>query len=139
MPTEMFVSAVHQDGLCFSVTAREHAITTDYPLQPGVAGAGMKPLEMLLSSLSTCAGGALVVLLRKGKFAASGLRVSARGIRQDQHPTVFTEIALEFEVRGAELRSEDMTRVLQQAEAICPVWAMLKGNVRIESTIRVAA
>jgi putative redox protein len=134
----MSVSAVHQDGLRFSVSAREHVLTTDYPLQAGVAGAGMKPLEMLLCSLSTCAGGALIVLLRKAKHAVSGLRVSARGIRQDQHPTVFTDIALEFEVSGTDLRQEDMIRTLQQAEAICPVWAMLKGNVRIESTIRVA-
>ncbi len=139
MPTEMFVSAVHQDGLRFSVTAREHTIVTDYPLQPGVTGAGMKPLEMLLSSLSTCAGGAVMVLLRKGKYAASGLRVSTRGVRQDQHPTVFTDITLDFEVSGTDLRPEDMSRVLLQAEAICPVWAMLKGNVRIASTIRIAA
>ncbi len=137
MPTEMSVSAVHQDGLRFRATAREHSLTTDYPLQAGEAGAGMRPLEMLLSSLSACAGGALVVMLRKSRLPVSGLRVSARGVRQDQHPTVFTDIALDFEVTGTELRLDDLTRALAQSEAICPVWSMLKGSVRIASTIRI--
>jgi len=69
MPTELSVRATQEEGLRFSMTAREHTVTTDYPLQPGESGAGMRSLELLLASLASCAGGSMVVLLRKLKAA----------------------------------------------------------------------
>ena len=73
MPTELSVRATHEEGLRFSMTAREHTVTTDYPLQPGEAGAGMRSLELLLASLASCAGGSMVVLLRKLKQPAQSV------------------------------------------------------------------
>ena len=98
---EYTVRAVHQEGLRFVATAGAHIVTMDYPLDAAEAGAGPRPLEMLLASLASCAGGALIALLRRGRQSFDGLEVSARGQRRTEHPTVFTEIALEFVVRGA--------------------------------------
>ncbi|MCK7469559.1 MAG: OsmC family protein [Desulfomicrobium escambiense] len=63
-------------------------------------GEGPKPMEMLLASLASCAGGSVVALLRRGGHQFEALTVTARGQRRSEHPTIFTEIALEFAFRG---------------------------------------
>jgi putative redox protein len=80
-----------------------------------------------LASLAGCAGGTLALLLSRMKRPLQGLEVNARGKRSDEHPTVFTEITLEFVFRGSGLESAAVERALAQArDQLCPVWAMLK-------------
>ncbi len=112
---EYTVEAVHQEGLRFVATAGSHSVATDYPLKPDDAGAGQRPLELLLASLASCAGGALLVLLRRGGHPVAGLTVRARGQRRSEHPTVFTEIALEFTVCG-NLGESVVAEALAQSE-----------------------
>jgi putative redox protein len=80
----------------------------------------------------------MVVLLRKLKQPAQGVDVNVRAVRRDQHPTLLTEIAMEFVVRGTGLDPDAVARALAQSEdQICPVWAMLKGGTRITSSLRI--
>jgi putative redox protein len=140
MLTELSVRATQEEGLRFSTTARDHTVITDYPLQPGEAGAGMRSLELLLASLASCAGGSMVVLLRKLQQPAQRVEVNVRSSRRDQHPTLLTDIAMEFVVYGTGLDPKVVARALTQSEEqICPVWAMLKGGTRITSSLRLVA
>ena len=62
----------------------------------------------------------------------TGLTVEARGKRRDEHPTVLTEIALEFVITGAGTDPDRVAQALKMAEEqLCPVWAMLKGGTPI--------
>lgn len=133
------VEAVHQGGMHFMTRIGARSVSMDYPLTPGEAGAGPRPLEMLLASLASCAGGTVVALLRRAGQPVDGLTVSARGVRRSEHPTVFTEIALEFVIAG-NVQPPAVAGVLQEAETrVCPVWAMLKPTTHITSSFRVTA
>lgn len=80
----------------------------------------------------------MVALLRRANQPMTGLRVTARGQRRTEHPTVFTEISLEFVVCG-QVDESAVGKAVQQSEtAICPVWAMLKPGTRITSSYRIA-
>jgi putative redox protein len=136
MPQELHVHAVHQGGMHFVARAGDHWVSLDYPLQPGRT-AGPTPLEMLLASLAACAGSTVALLLRRMDAPLTGLEVEARGIRQDEHPTVMTEIALDFTLRGAGLDPGAVARALRIAEEqLCPVWAMLKTGTAISASFR---
>jgi len=136
---ECVVQAVHRGGMRFSGVIGRHAFDMDYPLAPGEVGDGPKPMEMLLASLAACAGGSVVALLRRGGHAFEGLTVTARGRRRSEHPTVFTEIALEFAIRGS-LDSAAVERAISHAEArVCPVWAMLKSSTPIRTSVSIGA
>ena len=139
MASELTVQAVHQDGLCFSTTAGPHTVCLDYPLAPGEAGAGPTPLQMLLTSLAVCAGSTLALVLGQMRKQFTDLQVTARGQRRDEHPTVLTDIALEFSLgSGTDLDDESVERALAIAEErLCPVWAMLKGTTPITATFRI--
>ena len=133
---EYIAEAVHQDGMRFHVTAGLHSVETDYPLRAEETGSGPRPLELLLGSLASCAGGSVVALMRRAGRPLGGLKVSAKGQRRAVHPTVFTDIALEFVVCG-KTDLEAVARAVEQSESqICPVWAMLKPSTNITTAIR---
>jgi len=95
---------------------------------------------MLLSSLAVCAGSTLALLLDRMRQPFTGLAVEARGKRRDEHPTVLTEIAVEFVITGAGTDPDKVTQALKMAEEqICPVWAMLKGGTPITTSFRIVA
>jgi putative redox protein len=78
------------------------------------------------------------MLLRRADPPPIGLEVEARGIRKDEHPTVLTDIDLEFVVRGSGQDPEVVARSLRVAEEqLCPVWAMLKPGTTIRSSFRI--
>jgi putative redox protein len=123
----------------FTGVVGNHTVEMDYPLDPGAAGEGPKPMEMLLASLASCAGGSVVALLRRGGHPFEALTVTARGQRRSEHPTIFTEIALEFAFRGTIDRAA-VDRVISQAETrVCPVWTMLKSSTPIRTSVQIGA
>jgi putative redox protein len=136
MPSELSVHATYRSEMHITGQARDHVIEMDYPIRPS-GMAGPTPLELLLVSLAGCAGNAVAVLLRRSSQPVTGIEVNARGQRRDEHPTVITEIALEFVVRGPGLDEAVVARAVSQAEErVCPIWAMLRPGTPITSSLR---
>lgn len=138
MPTELSVHAVHRGNMRITKSNGTHALPMDYPLKSGEAAEGLTPLEVLLASLAGCAGNSLAILLKKNRQPFTGLEVQAKGTRREEHPTVFTEISIEFLVRGKDVDASKVQRALRESEElICPVWAMLKPGVKINSSFSI--
>lgn len=138
MPSELQIEAIHIAGMKMAATNGQHEVITDYPLQPDELAGGLKPLELLLAALAACGGSVVALLLRRMGQPLTGLEVDVRGMRRDEHPTVFTHIAMEFCVRGADLDPAAVEQAIKQAEErLAPVWAMLKESTQIDATFRV--
>ncbi|HEY5530117.1 MAG TPA: OsmC family protein [Thermoleophilia bacterium] len=138
MPSELAVHATHNQGMCLTMGAGKHSVTVDYPLQPGQETEGMRPLELLLSSLAGCVGGIMAMLLRRMEEPVSGLEVDVRGARRDEHPTVITEIDVEVLVRGSGVDPTAVSKALEQCEErVAPVWAMLKAGTPMRASFRI--
>jgi putative redox protein len=94
---------------------------------------GYTSLELLLLSLSSCVGSAVLTFLRKMKKNITGCEINAQGIRRAEHPTCFKNIVLTIYLKSSDTSDDDLEKVINLAEdKYCPVWAMLKGNVEIE-------
>ncbi len=112
-------------------------VTFDY-WPPLGDGRGNTPMEMLLMSLAVCSGTSVIALLRKMRHTVTGFRATAQGTRREQHPTIFETIGLEFEIVSPDADDAAVQRAIRMSEeTICPVWAMLKGNVEIATTYRI--
>jgi putative redox protein len=86
----------------------------------------------LLLSLSTCIGSAVLVFLRKMQKSISEFEITAKGIRNEEHPTGFKNILLDIHLKSADVNEDDLKKVLALAEdKYCPVWSMIKGNVTV--------
>ena len=120
------------DKVQFMGSSRSNpAVTCDY-FPPIGDGEGYTGLELLLLSLAACSATAIVVLLRKMRKTVSGFAVHASGTRQEQPPTAFEKIHLEFTLHSPDAGDADMHKALELAEkTVCPVWAMLKNNVEV--------
>lgn len=116
-----------------------YTVTTDYPVTPTSQVAGFKPMELLLASLAACAGSVVASLLRRLNQPVAGVEVDARGDRRDEHPTVFTKIALEFVVRGEGIDPAAVERAIAHADRLCPVMAMLTPGTPVTTSFRIVA
>ncbi|BDX37329.1 hypothetical protein CYCD_06840 [Tenuifilaceae bacterium CYCD] len=96
--------------------------------------AGYTSLELFLLSLSSCAGTAILVLLRKMQKSIHFFEISSSGIRKQEHPTGFKSVTLEINIKSENLTSDEMNKILEMIEGICPVLSMVKGNVEISYT-----
>lgn len=128
------------DKVRFSGSARSlPAVCADY-FPPLGDGEGYTGLELLLLSLAACSATSVVALLRRMKRTVAAFRVNASGTRRAQHPTSFERIRLEFVLTSPDAAAADLDKAVQMSEAsLCPVWAMLKGNVEIVPELRVSA
>jgi len=99
---------------------------------------GAKPMELLLISLASCAGQIVVSLLQKMRQDVRAFTVKASGPKQPDHPRVFTSIRLDMEISGQGIDPSAAEKALQMAEEkYCPVFAMLKNSVPIQTSITI--
>jgi putative redox protein len=95
---------------------------------------GYTSLQLFLLSLASCAGSSVLTFLRKMKKDIKGCEIKATGNRRREHPTCFDKITLEFILKSDDVQPADIEKVISLSEATyCPVWAMIKGNVVVET------
>lgn len=95
---------------------------------------GYMALELLLMSLATCASTAVASLLRRMEHRIDGFDATASGVRREEHPKSFESISLRFTVSSPDVTEESLHKAIALSEqSVCPVWAMLKGNVTIST------
>jgi len=135
-PLEVTVTSTDQK-LGYTAALRTLApVTMDY-IPPFGSGQGYLPLELLLMSLAACSGGALSLMLKKMGKTVAGVKVTARGIRKEQHPTGFRTITLVFQVTSPDADELTVQKAIPLAESVCPVWSMLQNNAEIKTEYKV--
>lgn len=99
---------------------------------------GYTSLELLLLSLTSCIGSAILTFLRKMRKSINGCEINARGIRRQEHPTGFETIFITILLNSVDTTVDDLQKVLQMSEeTYCPVWAMIKGNVAVITDFKI--
>jgi putative redox protein len=112
-------------------------VSIDY-IPPLGDNLGYTSLELFLISLSTCLGSAVLVFLRKMQKTISVFEISAKGYRNDEHPTGFSTILIEIRLKSPNVIDADLEKVMALAEAkYCPVWSMIKGNVTLSVNYKI--
>jgi putative redox protein len=91
---------------------------------------GYTSLELFLLSLSSCAGSAILVLLRKMNKKIDQFEIATIGNRKENHPTGFSTITMQVKIKAKDINSIEMEKVLEKIEAICPVLSMLDKSVK---------
>ncbi len=90
---------------------------------------GYTSLELFLLSLSSCAGSAILVLLRKMNKQIDHFEIHSLGVRKENHPTGFASITMQVNIQSKEVNAGDLEKVVERIEAICPVLSMLDKNI----------
>ena len=98
----------------------------------GGRNAGVRPMELVLMSLGSCAAMDIVSLLKKQRQKLDDLKIRIKGERDyDKIPAVFTKIHIDFMFYG-DLDESKVTKASNLSlEKYCSVSAMLKNSVNI--------
>ena len=115
------------------------AITMDARPEQGGRDTGPSPMETVLLALGGCTGMDVVSILQKMRAPLEGLEVRITADRAEEHPKVFTRIALEYVFTGTGLKPEQLTRAVELSQTrYCSVSAMLRRVTDFTYSWRIA-
>jgi len=117
-----------------------HAVVMDG--DPGVGGnnTGLRPMELLLVGLGGCAGMDVVSILRKKKQELTGLEVTVRGQRAENYPKKYTDIEIDFLIKGRNISEESVKKAIDLSmNKYCSVKAALEGPAKINFTYKISS
>ena len=109
-----------------------HTITMDGPPESGGENLGVRPMEMLLLGVAGCTMIDVVTTLKKMRQDLSHLETKINAERATDHPKVFTDIHIQFIVKGKDLDSKKVEKeITLSAEKYCSASIMLGETATI--------
>ena len=109
-----------------------HSITMDGPPEIGGDNLGVRPMEMLLLGVAGCTMIDVVTTLKKMRQELTHCETKVNAKRADDHPKVFTDIHIQFLVKGNDLDSKKVEKAITlSAEKYCSASIMLGKTASI--------
>ena len=109
-----------------------HTITMDGPPESGGENLGVRPMEMLLLGVEGCTMIDVVTTLKKMRQDPSHLETKINAERATDHPKVFTDIHIQFVVKGKDLDPKKVDKAITlSAEKYCSASIMLGETATI--------
>ena len=109
-----------------------HTITMDGPPESGGENLGVRPMEMLLLGVAGCTMIDVVTTLKKMRQDLSHLETKINSERATDHPKVFTDIHIQFVVKGKDLDPKKVDKAITlSAEKYCSASIMLGETATI--------
>ena len=109
-----------------------HTITMDGPPESGGENLGVRPMEMLLLGVAGCTMIDVVTTLKKMRQDLSHLETKINAERASEHPKVFTDIHIQFILKGKNLDEKKVDKAITlSAEKYCSASIMLGETASI--------
>ena len=109
-----------------------HSITMDGPPEIGGDNLGVRPMEMMLLGVAGCTMIDVVTTLKKMRQELTHCETKVNAERADDHPKVFTDIHIQFLVKGNDLDSKKVEKAITlSAEKYCSASIMLGKTASI--------
>ena len=109
-----------------------HSITMDGPHEIGGENLGVRPMEMLLLGVAGCTMIDVVTTLKKMRQDLTNCETKLSAERADEHPKVFTDIHIQFIVKGQDLDPKKVEKAITlSAEKYCSASIMLGKTASI--------
>ncbi len=120
----------------FAETGFEVLLDT-YPAFGGENG-GFRPMELMALSLVGCTAIDVLSILKKKRQDLTDFEVKVKADRAEEHPKVFTEAQIEYEVTGHGIDEKAVLRAIElSATRYCPAQGMLAQIIPITLTYQI--
>ena len=130
----MDAKVIWDHGMTFSGTS-DTGFTVPLGASPSVGGEndGFRPMELMAVSLAGCTSMDVISILRKKRQDVTAYEVKVHADQADQHPHVFTQAVITYDVTGRELDEAAVIRAIElSAQRYCPAQSMLAQVMPIE-------
>jgi putative redox protein len=133
MTTEARVTWV-EDRRFVGQSTSGHAVVVDASAEK----LGPSPMELVLIGMAGCTAYDVASILEKKRQAVTGLEVNARAERAAEPPRVYTEIQVEYVVRGRDIQSKAVEDAIQLSKkTYCSASVMLAKTAKITTSYRI--
>jgi putative redox protein len=129
----MNAKVTYVKGLQFVGDAESgHAMIMDGDKSVGGENTGPRPMELLLIATGGCSGMDVISILKKKKQNVTGLEINVSGQKAEEYPKKFTEITVEFIVKGKQIEESAVKRAVELSMTkYCSVKATLEGTAKV--------
>jgi len=136
---ECTINWVPASGMAFTAeTGSGHLLTMDGAPDGGGRNLAPRPMETVLAGAGGCTAYDVVLILRRGRHAVSGVQVRATAERAQEDPKVFTHLHLHFVVTGRSLPPAAVERAIAMShEKYCSATIMLGKTAEITTSFQV--
>jgi putative redox protein len=126
-------------GIAFEgMTSTGHTVILDAGEDVGGENRGFRPFSLLLVGLAGCTAMDVISILRKKRQDVTGFQVVVEAKRAPDHPKVYTDIVLEYVVRGRDVDERAVARAIELSQTkYCSASAMLGKVAHITSRYRI--
>jgi putative redox protein len=128
-----------KEGMSFTGTA-DTGFSVPLGAEQAVGGAddGFRPLELMAISLAGCTAMDVISILRKKQQAVTGFEVQVQAQRATEHPRVFQQARIIYQVSGQKIDESAVLRAIElSALKYCPAQAMLSKVFPMELTYEI--
>ncbi|MCG2722401.1 MAG: OsmC family protein [Thermodesulfovibrionales bacterium] len=135
----MNVKVTYVKGLQFVGDAESgHAMIMDGDKSVGGENTGPRPMELLLIAAGGCSGMDVISILNKKRQDVTGLEINVSGKKAEEYPKKFTEITVEFIVKGRKIEESAVKRAVELSMTkYCSVKATLEGTAKINYSFKI--
>ena len=117
-----------------SVNASGNKISID--MYEGQEKNHQSPMELLLSSLASCASVDAILMMKKKRKKILDFKVEAEGERNEGIPAFYKSIHLKFTLTSPDATVEEFQKVIKLAvEKYCSVASTLKSEINYSSMV----
>jgi putative redox protein len=127
------------DGLRFVAEGSSgHSLIMDGDPEFGGNDSAPRPTELILMGLGGCAGMDVISILKKKRLEVTGFEIIVRGKKAEAHPKRFTDVDIEFLVKGKNISEDAVKRAVELSmDKYCSVKATLEGVANITYSHRI--
>lgn len=100
---------------------------------PDIGGTdmGMRPMQLLLSSMGSCSAMDVIHIMRKQRQELRDIKISVKGDRVETHPRIFTDIHLHFDLYGEIDQAKAERAVSLSVEKYCTAVRMVEKVAKV--------
>jgi len=118
--------------------ASGHTLTLDAAPSVGGHDAGFRPMELLAVGLAGCTAMDVISILQKKRQEVTRFEVKVSGKRAPEHPKRYTELHIEYLVKGHAIRPEAVERAIELSQTkYCSAYATLQPALPITTSYRI--
>ena len=128
---DMLFTGVSQNGYTVPIDAAPHH---------GGHEAGIRPMDLMLTSLAGCSALDVISILRKKRQEITGLEVEIEGARREEHPKTYTDIWVRFTVKGPNVDPAAVERAIELSrDKYCAAAATLRHTATLHYDFSIVA
>jgi putative redox protein len=125
--------------MAFTGTA-DRGFSLNLGSNPALSGddGGFSPMELILIGLAGCTAMDVIDILHKKRQDVTGFDVKVHADRTDEHPRVFNNVTIEYEISGHNIEKAAAERAVELSiTRYCSVSAMISKSAKIEPKITI--